>query len=91
MGRGSGPGGAEKRAKRRNACVAQRGLVWKLGEQIFTGSRGGVFRIIILHHVACAVVICVGTPRLERRFLGCEVAGGVEHEAHADVETARAV
>jgi hypothetical protein len=41
--------------------------------------------------VACAVVIRVGTPRLERRFLGCEVAGGVEHEAHADVEAARAV
>ncbi len=33
----------------------------------------------------------IGTPSFERGLLGDEVGGGVEHEAYADVEVARAV
>ncbi len=47
--------------------------------------------VVILKHLPRAAVLQVGAPRFERWLLGYEVAGGVEHEAHADVEAARAV
>ena len=47
--------------------------------------------IVILKHLTRTAVLQVGAPGFERWLLGYEVAGGVEHEADADVEAARAV
>jgi hypothetical protein len=81
----------DERAERSSACIAQRGLVWKLGKQIFTCGGGGVFRVVVLGDLPRAAVVCVGAPRLERRLFGYKVGRGVEHEADADVEAAGAV
>ncbi len=81
----------KKRAKRRSARIAQRGLIRELGKQIFSGGGSGVLWTVVVGNKSNAAVVGVCAKRFEGRLLGHEVACGVEHEADADVEAAGAV